>query len=113
LDNNNIHIIPRYINSAASTWANKLNRHLGSDDWQQDPSAFHEMDTQFAPHTIDRFASALNTLLPSYNANMLDPSCEAVDSLYLADTQWREKNNRCNPLGHYYSTSPKSCSKAA
>jgi hypothetical protein len=25
---------------------------------------FHDMDTQFGPHTINRYASALNTLLP-------------------------------------------------
>jgi hypothetical protein len=55
------------------------------------------MDTQFGPHTIDRFASALTTLLPRYNANLLDPSCEAVDALHLADAAWKEENNWCNP----------------
>jgi hypothetical protein len=97
LDTNNIHIRPRYTRSAASTWADKLNRHLDSDDWQLDPSVFHEMDTQFGPHTIDRFASALNTLLPRYNANWLDPSCEAVDSLHHADAYKQEENNWCSP----------------
>jgi hypothetical protein len=88
---------PWYIMSTANTWADKLSRHLDSDDWQLDPSVFHEMDTQFGPHTIDLFLSALSTLLPRYNANLLDPSCEAVDSLHLADTYWREENNCCNP----------------
>jgi hypothetical protein len=98
LDNNNIHIMPRYIRSAANTWADKLHRHdLASDDWQLDPSVFHEIDTQFAPHTIDRFASALNTRLPCYKAHWLDPSCETVDSLHLADTHWQEESNWCNP----------------
>jgi hypothetical protein len=32
LDINNIHITPRYIRSAANTWADKLNRHLDNDD---------------------------------------------------------------------------------
>jgi hypothetical protein len=64
LDTNNIHIRPMYIRSPANTWADKLSRHLDNNDWQLDPSVFHEMDTQFGPHTIDRFASALNTLLP-------------------------------------------------
>jgi hypothetical protein len=58
---------------------------------------FHEMYTQFGPHTIDRFASALNTLLPRYNENWLDPSCEAMDALYLADSAWKKNNNWCNP----------------
>jgi hypothetical protein len=53
LDTNNIHIRPRYIRSAANTWAYKLSRHLDIDDWQLDPAVFHEMDTQFGPHTID------------------------------------------------------------
>jgi hypothetical protein len=86
-DNNNTHITPRYIKqSAVNTWADKLSLHLDRDDKQLNPSVFHEMDTQFGSHTIDRFASALYTLLPRYNANWLDPSCEAVDSLHLADT---------------------------
>jgi hypothetical protein len=93
LDTNNIHIRPRYIRSSANSWADKLNRHLDSDDSQEDPAVLHERDTQFGPHTIDRFASALNTLLPRYNANWLDPSCEAIDSLYLADLSWRIENN--------------------
>jgi hypothetical protein len=32
LDCNNIHIRPRYIRSAANTWADKLSRHLDSGD---------------------------------------------------------------------------------
>jgi hypothetical protein len=81
---------PRYIKSAANMWANKLNRHLDNDAWQLDTSLFHEIDIQFGLDTIDRVASALNTLLSRYNANRLDPSCEAVLPLHLADTQWRE-----------------------
>jgi hypothetical protein len=96
LGSNNIHIRPRYTRSATNTWAYKLSRHLDSDDWQLDPSVFQEMNTHFGPHTIDRFPSVLNTLLPRYNANWLDPSCEAVDSLHLADTYWREEGKRCN-----------------
>jgi hypothetical protein len=86
LDNNNIHIRPQYIRSAANTWADKLNRHPDNDDWQLDPTIFYEMDNQFGPHNIDRFASALNTLLLRYNVNCLDPSCEAVDALHRSDT---------------------------
>jgi hypothetical protein len=88
---------PWYIIFTANTWADKLSRHLDRDDWQLDPSVFHEMDTQFGPNTIDLFPSALSTLLPRYNANWLDPSYEAVDSLHLADTYWLEENNWCNP----------------
>eukprot|EP00873_Tetraselmis_striata_P004944 jgi/Tetstr1/425208/TSEL_015669.t1 len=54
------------------------------------------MESRFGPHSIDRFASALNTLLPRYNAAWLDPTCEAVDSLHLPDAGWRRENNWCN-----------------
>eukprot|EP00873_Tetraselmis_striata_P037563 jgi/Tetstr1/457827/TSEL_044372.t1 len=52
--------------------------------------------SRFGPHSIDRFASALNTLLLRYNAAWLDPTCEAVDSLHLPDADWRRENNWCN-----------------
>eukprot|EP00873_Tetraselmis_striata_P033084 jgi/Tetstr1/453348/TSEL_040339.t1 len=48
-------------------------------------------------HSVDRFASALNAILPRYNATWLDPGCEAVDSLHLSDAEWRRENNYCNP----------------
>eukprot|EP00873_Tetraselmis_striata_P002200 jgi/Tetstr1/422464/TSEL_013302.t1 len=66
------------------------------DDWQLDPLMFAELESRFGPHSIDRFASALNTLLPRYNAAWLDPTCEAVDSLHLPDADWRRENNWCN-----------------
>eukprot|EP00873_Tetraselmis_striata_P014900 jgi/Tetstr1/435164/TSEL_002620.t1 len=68
------------------------------DDWQLDPLPFADLESRFGPHSIDRFASALNTLLPRYNAAWLDPTCEAVDSLHLPDADWRRENNWCNAL---------------
>jgi hypothetical protein len=65
---NKIHVKTPYVISAANTWADKLSSHL-DDDWQLDPIVFQEMDTQFGPHTIDRFTSALDTLFPRYNTN--------------------------------------------
>jgi hypothetical protein len=38
LDNNNNHIIPRYIASVANMWEDKLSHHLDSDDRQLNPS---------------------------------------------------------------------------
>jgi hypothetical protein len=97
LDNNNIHIKPQYIRSAASTWADEANRHMDSDDLHQDPTVFHEIESEFSPHMIDRYASALNTLFPCYNANWLDQLCEAVDVLHLSDAHSRDENKWCNP----------------
>eukprot|EP00873_Tetraselmis_striata_P037030 jgi/Tetstr1/457294/TSEL_043899.t1 len=61
-----------------------------------DSHGIHMRASRFGPHSIDRFASALNTLLPRYNAAWLDPTCEAVDSLRLPDADWRRENNWCN-----------------
>jgi hypothetical protein len=56
LDSHNNHIRPRYMRSAANPWADNLSHHLDNDDWQLDPLVFDDMETQFGPHTIDRFA---------------------------------------------------------
>eukprot|EP00873_Tetraselmis_striata_P027757 jgi/Tetstr1/448021/TSEL_035322.t1 len=69
---------------------------LHEDNQALDPLMFAELESRFGPHSIDRFASALNTLLPRYNAARLDPTCEAVDSLHLPDADWRRENNWCN-----------------
>eukprot|EP00873_Tetraselmis_striata_P019580 jgi/Tetstr1/439844/TSEL_028255.t1 len=96
LDSHGIHLRARYIRSAANISADRLSRHLDSDDWQLDPLMFAELESRFGSHSIDRFASALNTLLPRYNAAWLDPTCEAVDSLHLPNADWRRENNWCN-----------------
>jgi hypothetical protein len=98
LDTNNINLRARYITSAAKVWADKISRHLDSDDdWRLDPVIFVELHLRFGQHSIHRFASALKTLLPRYNAGWKDPTCEAVDALHLPDDEWCRENNRCNP----------------
>eukprot|EP00873_Tetraselmis_striata_P023059 jgi/Tetstr1/443323/TSEL_031338.t1 len=52
---------------------------------QSNGKPIHRPESRFGPHSIHRFESALNTLLPRYNAAWLDPTCEAVDSLHLPD----------------------------
>jgi hypothetical protein len=64
LDTNIIDLRARYIRSAANAWADKLSRHLDIDDWKFDFVLFVELDARFGKHFFDRFASAVNTLLP-------------------------------------------------
>eukprot|EP00873_Tetraselmis_striata_P014461 jgi/Tetstr1/434725/TSEL_023778.t1 len=97
LDSNGKHIGARYIQSAANVWADPLSRHLDNDDWQLDPVMFAELEAMWGAHSVDRFASAMNAMLPRNNAAWLDPGCEAVDSLHLSDAEWRRENNYCNP----------------
>jgi hypothetical protein len=65
---NNINLRARYIQSAANVEAGKLSRHLDNDEWNLDLVLFAELDARFGRHSIDRFASALNILLPRDNA---------------------------------------------
>jgi hypothetical protein len=97
VDASNINTRARYIRSAANVWADKLSRHLESDDWKLNPVFFAELDERFGRHSIERFASALNKLLPRYNVRWKDPTCETVDALQLSDSNWRKENNWCNP----------------
>eukprot|EP00873_Tetraselmis_striata_P028713 jgi/Tetstr1/448977/TSEL_036202.t1 len=75
LDSQGIRLRACYIRSAANVWEDHLSRHLDSDDWQLDPMLFAEVGARFGTHTKDMFASALNAMLPRYNAGWLDPTC--------------------------------------
>jgi hypothetical protein len=97
LDTNDILIRPRYIRSAANVWADALSRELDTEDWQLNPRLFTHLHERWGPHTIDRFASMLNTQLPRFNARWQDPQCEDIDCLRLPDAAWRRENNNCNP----------------
>jgi hypothetical protein len=58
---------------------------------------FDKLQRTYGPHSIDRFASANNALLPRYNSAWRDPGTEAVDALHLPDSAWQRENNWCNP----------------
>jgi hypothetical protein len=61
-------------------WAHTLSREMDTKDWQLNPRLFAHLQERWGPHTIDRFASMLNTHLPRFNARWRDPQCEDVDS---------------------------------
>jgi hypothetical protein len=63
-----------------------------------DPVYFTELDVRLERHSIDRFPSALNTLLPQYNARWRNPTCEAVDALHLSHDNSHKEHKWCNPL---------------
>jgi hypothetical protein len=65
LDTNDIRTRPRYIRSATNMWADTLSRELDIDDWQLSPLIFSRLQKLWGPHSIDRFASMLNTQLPA------------------------------------------------
>lgn len=82
--------VPREQNSAADS----VSKWQDSSDWKLNPSWFRELDAQFGPHTVDRFASSVNTMLPRFNSYFYCPGTEAVDCFAQA---WAGENNWCNP----------------
>jgi hypothetical protein len=83
--------IPTHLNVAADG----LSRLHDAGDWQLHPTVFAELDSRWGPHTIDRFATALNTHLPRFNSYWGDPLSEGVDAF--AQDNWTNENNWCNP----------------
>eukprot|EP00873_Tetraselmis_striata_P016105 jgi/Tetstr1/436369/TSEL_025202.t1 len=68
LDIHDISIRPRYIQSAADVWADRLSRELDDADWQLYPRIFAYMQRLWGPHTIDRFwVDGLLTFQPALN----------------------------------------------
>eukprot|EP00873_Tetraselmis_striata_P019837 jgi/Tetstr1/440101/TSEL_028459.t1 len=47
LDSNGVHIRACYIRSAGNVWADRLSRHLDSDDWQLDHVLFAELEAMW------------------------------------------------------------------
>jgi len=95
LDINNIRLYPKYIRSAANWWADALSRMDDDDDWKLHPRWFKQLDADYGPHTIDRFATANNRHLERYNSAWGDPMSEGVDCF--TQDNWETENNFCNP----------------
>jgi hypothetical protein len=93
IDTNNISIHAHYIRSAANVWADRLSRETDRDDLQLNSRIFTYLDSLWAPHSIDRFATQGNSQLPRYNSHWLDPTSEAVDCLHLPDNRWTAETN--------------------
>jgi hypothetical protein len=82
-----------YVRSAENP-ADAPSRITGSDSWRLDPSKLADLGIQLHLHTVDRFASADNCLLPRYNSLHADPDAEAEDC-YSQD--WSGEVNWCHP----------------
>lgn len=95
LDINNITLRAQYIASADNVWADALSRQDDTGDWRLNPSVFRQLERRWGPHSVDRFATSLNTQLPRFNSAWGDPQAEAVDAF--AQPNWGSENNYCNP----------------
>ncbi|XRB20410.1 reverse transcriptase domain-containing protein [Pseudoscourfieldia marina] len=96
LDLNGINLLTEYINTKENVHADALSRLDDEEDWQLNPKVFRMIDA-VEQHSVDRFATALNALLPRFNSRWEQPGAEAVNSLALSDEHWRSEKNWCNP----------------
>ncbi len=92
----NIAIEPEWLPRDLNTRADELSRILDPDDWSLNPGVFAFLDRKFGPHSIDRFASHYNALLPRFNSRYWSPGCEAADCF---TQDWSSDNNWvCPPV---------------
>jgi len=60
------------------------------------PGTFQELDAQWGPHTVDRFASYYNKQLSRFNSRFWNPGSESVDAF---TCDWALDNNwLCPPV---------------
>ena len=85
----------RYLQGKLNTTADALSRLSTHYEWQLHRGLFRYIDQLWGPHTIDRFASMVNTQLPVYNSRFADPFSSGVDAL--AQSNWAAHNNFVNP----------------
>ena len=74
--------------------ADALTHMHDSDDWQLDPAVFRNLDARWGPHSIDRFSSHTNHLIPTFNSRFWCPGTHGVDAF--AQKDWAAHNNWCN-----------------
>jgi hypothetical protein len=84
--------------------ADKLSRLIDSADWKLNEEVFTELDQEWGPITIDRFASAMNCMVERFNSMAADPRAEAIDALS-QDWKWHPRTgerevNWANPPFH-------------
>lgn len=89
-----IHIQASHIRGLDNTQADQLSRITDNYNWQLHPQLFHLIDRTFGPHSIDRFASVVNTQLPRFNSRFWEPETEGIDAL--SQQNWGEEMNFVN-----------------
>jgi len=50
-----------HVSPALKKWADRLSRENGSKDWTLASEPFHTLNREFGPHSVDMFASELNS----------------------------------------------------
>lgn len=85
----------RYLQGTLNVTADMLSRLSDHYEWQLNKSLFVYLDQMWGPHSIDRFATMSNALMPMYNSRYADPYTSGIDAL--AQQNWAKHNNFVNP----------------
>ena len=91
----NIELTVSHIHGILNDRSDALSRLPVIYEWSLHPVMFSKIDHMWGPHTIDRFASLANALLPRFNSRYLEPGSSGVDALSQSD--WAQHNNFVNP----------------
>jgi hypothetical protein len=91
----NIHLQVSHIKGVDNCEADGLSRIQDNYNWKLNPLLFRMIDKLFGPHTVDRFASGVNTQLTRFNTRFWEPFTEGVDAL--AQQNWASEMNFVNP----------------
>ena len=101
LDVNDIHLRTRHIRSAANVWADRLSRRFDCGDWRLSRKEFSYLDRRYGPHSVDRFATNLNTQLPVFNSSMHCPDVSAINACrHRRDAPYRQRHSGFRELTH-------------
>ena len=84
----------RHVPGVENVLPDQLSRRLDRSDWQLNPALFDLANQLWGPHTVDRFATSVNKLLPRFNSALPQPGAEAVDAF---TQSWSDENNWINP----------------
>lgn len=93
-----ITLTARHLAGVLNIQADKLSRPHSPYEWRLHPKIFGYIDSQFGPHTVDRFASLTSTQLPRYNSFHWDPLTSGIDAL--AQIDWGGEMNFVNAPFH-------------
>ena len=85
-----ITLIPEWIPRFENKFADGLSRGLDSDDWQVQRWVFDSLDKVWGNHTVDRFASNLNSHCTRFNSRFWCPGTEGVNAF---DQRWADECN--------------------
>ena len=83
-----------YVPSALNVWADRLSREVDSTDWSLAPAAFLRLDAQYGPHSVDLFATELNTRCIRFYSKDLTPGGLGANAML---SSWEGENAWANP----------------